>query len=92
MSDESTQRREAYQRIKAKRGFWNHVAIFVIVNTFLIVIWALNDAGTGNFWPGWVLGAWGLALAFNAWSAYGPRRQITDADVDREIRRDDSHG
>lgn len=81
--DDSDERREAARkRVKAKRDFKSHVAIYVIVNTMLVVIWALS--GRGYFWPIWSIAGWGIGLTFNAWSVYF-ERPITEDEIRREM-------
>jgi len=36
MTDE--QRRQAMGRIQAKRGFWTHLAAYIVVNAVLVVV------------------------------------------------------
>ena len=43
----------------------------MIVNAALIGVWAIT--GAGYFWPGWVLGAWGIGLLFHAWATFGQK-------------------
>ena len=77
-------RAAAIKRIKAKRGFREHLFSYIVVNAALIAIWAIG--GGGYFWPAWVLGGWGIGLVFNAWSVYGPgERPITEADIADEM-------
>jgi hypothetical protein len=82
-SDDELKRR-ARKRLQKRRDFSGHVAAYVVVNAMLIGIWAIT--GAGYFWPAWVLLGWGVGLALNAWDVYF-RREITDADIDREIKR-----
>ena len=82
MSDEELQA-FAVKRLKGKREFWQHFAIYLIVNAALVGIWALGDGG--YFWPGWVIFGWGIGIAFQAWNTFFSR-PISDADVEREIR------
>ena len=70
---------------KAQACVQADAASYVIVNAFLIVIWAVS--GAGYFWPVWVMGGWGLGLAFTAYKAYGPREAITDDEVAHEMTR-----
>jgi len=77
-------REAAIKRLKAKRDFWTHVATYVIVNAMLVGIWALS--GAGYFWPVWSIGAWGVGLAFHAWSTFG-ERPITEEQIQREMRK-----
>lgn len=75
---------EARKRLERQRKFRGDVAAYVVINAFLIGVWAV--AGFGYFWPGWVLGGWGLLLALDARNAFF-RRPITDADIEEEMRR-----
>ncbi|MEZ5144496.1 MAG: 2TM domain-containing protein [Acidimicrobiales bacterium] len=81
--EEQERRDAAIKRLKAKRDFRSHVVAYVVVNAFLIGVWALSSP-RGYFWPVWVLGGWGIGLATHAWSVYG-EKPITEDDVQREI-------
>jgi hypothetical protein len=50
-----------------------HVAAYVAVNVLLVVSWALS--GASSFWPGWIILAWGIALAGHAALARHQRRR-----------------
>lgn len=78
------ERNQARKRLEARREFTSHAGAYVACNIFMIGIWAFT--GAGYFWPGWVLGGWGVALGFHAVDTFG-RRPISDADVDAEARR-----
>jgi 2TM domain len=83
--DEMVDPREAaIKRLKAKRGFKTHLAAYVIVNTFLVLMWAVGDRG--GFWPFWTIVGWGIGLAFHGWSVYF-QAPITEDDVAREMKR-----
>lgn len=79
-------RESARKRLEAQRGFVSDIVAYVVVNAFLIGVWAFT--GAGYFWPAWVLAGWGAALALHGWDVYG-RRPITEADIDDELRRSD---
>ncbi|HEV7950576.1 MAG TPA: 2TM domain-containing protein [Glaciihabitans sp.] len=74
----------ARKRLERKRELVNHLLIYAIVNAFLVAVWAFT--GAGYFWPGWVLLGWGVFFVADA-SELMYRRGITDADIDRELRR-----
>jgi hypothetical protein len=80
----SSERDAAKQRVQVRRDFSSHLVAFVVVNGFLVAIWAMT--GAGYFWPAWVLGGWGVGLVLHAWDAF-VRRPITEADIDAEVRR-----
>jgi hypothetical protein len=84
MDDYQDRREAAVKRVKAPRDFKTHVAAYVIVNLFLIGIWALGDRGF--FWPIWVMLAWGIGLAFNAWDVYF-RKPISEEEIQQEMER-----
>jgi hypothetical protein len=74
----------ARKRVEARRGLSAHAVTYVVVNLFLIAVWAMT--GADYFWPAWVLAGWGVGLALNAWDVL-LRRPITEEDIEREIRR-----
>lgn len=84
MYEAEDSREAAVKRLKAKRDFRRSLVAYVIVNAFLVVIWALGDRGA--FWPIWPIAGWGLALGFQAWNAY-VTKPISEADIQREIER-----
>ena len=77
------EREEARRRVQARRDFASHVVAYVVVNAFLLLVWASTG---GYFWPVWVLGGWGVALLLHAWDVF-VRRPVTEDDVDAELRR-----
>ena len=52
---------QAKKRVEAKRGFYIHFAIYVIVNILLILIWAFA-ADRGFPWFIFPLCGWGIAI------------------------------
>ena len=77
-------REQARKRLESRRSLSTDAVAYVVVNAFLVVVWALS--GQGYFWPAWVMGAWGIGLAMHAWDAYF-RKTVTEADIDDELRR-----
>lgn len=73
----------ARKRVERKRKLLGDFIAYVVINAFLIGVWAVT--GFGYFWPGWVLAAWGVLLGLDAWSVYF-RRPLTEEDIDRELR------
>lgn len=78
-------RDRAVKRIQKRRDFSAHLAVYVLVNGFLVVIWAMTNAG-GFFWPMFPVLGWGIGLTMHAWDVY-LTPEITDADIDREVER-----
>ena len=75
---------EARKRLQARRDFGANLISYVVVNAFLVGMWAMT--GGGYFWPAWVMGAWGVGLVLHAWEVF-VRRPITEADIEREMHR-----
>jgi fatty acid desaturase len=75
---------QARKRVERKRKFSADLVAYVVINVFLIVVWAAG--GMGYFWPGWVLAGWGMLLVLDAWNVFY-RRPVTRTDVENELRR-----
>lgn len=77
-------RERALGRIKKKREFQAHLLSYVLVNGFLIAIWA-TVAGGGFFWPAFPIAGWGIGLIFHAWDVYGS--EPSEAEIEREMNK-----
>ena len=84
---EQASRDRAVTQLKKRRDFYGHLLVYVLVNTFLVVIWAVVDAH-GFFWPVFPIVGWGIGVVMNAWDVFW-RPQITEHDIQREIERED---
>lgn len=84
MSDTDPRREAAVRRLKAKRDLRTNLVGYVVVNAFLVVIWAVT--GANFFWPIFIIGGWGFGLAMHAWTVYG-QKSITEEDLTREMER-----
>ncbi len=79
------QRTRAIRRIRDKRAFWRHLAIYLAVNALLVAIWAVTSGG--YFWSVWPMLGWGIGVAAHAMSVYVGPSEISEADIDRELSR-----
>jgi len=77
-------REAAVTRLRKKRDFGMHVLVYLLVNGFLVVIWAVT--GADFFWPIFPIAGWAIGLAANAWDVYG-RRPISESEIQREMER-----
>jgi len=77
------EREAARKRVEKKHKFRGDAVAYVVINLFLIGLWAAT--GFGYFWPGWVLAGWGVLLILDAWNVYC-RRPITEEEIDKELR------
>lgn len=87
-------RKAAVASLQRKRKFGRDLLAFIAVNGVLWIIWALTDhTSDGSIpWPAWVSAIWGFFVLLEAWRTFvrWPRslfRPITDADIEREMRR-----
>jgi len=84
---EQAPREKVVRQLKKRHDFYGHILIYVLVNAFLVVIWAVTDAH-GFFWPVFPIGGWGIAVLMNAWDVYW-QPEITEEDIQREMGRQD---
>ncbi len=73
----------AIKRLKKRHDFHGHLLVYVLVNTFLVVIWALTTPG-GFFWPVFPIVGWGIAVVMNAWDVYFGS-EISEDEIHREM-------
>lgn len=84
----------AKKRVDQLRGFYTHLAVFIIVNTFISFFRvkddvdagdelsvALTDGGNFSLWL-W----WGIGLAFHAYGVFGTRLFMSKEWEDRKIK------
>lgn len=76
-------RAAARKRIEKRRGLQGGMVAYVVINAFLVMVWALT--GAGYFWPAWIIAGWGVGMLLGLWDYL--RGPVTDADVDAELRR-----
>ena len=83
VQDQLSDYERARVRLEKKRKFRSDFVAYVVVNAFLVGIWALT--GAGYFWPGWVLAGWGVGLILTAWDVF-LRQDVTEEAIQREMR------
>jgi hypothetical protein len=82
-AEEPGLRERAKVRLRKKAEFRSHLLAYVLVNAFLVTIWAVT--GASFFWPVFLIVGWGIGLAFHAWDIYqGP---FTEEQIQREMQR-----
>ena len=84
MSDDEI-RQLAQRRVAAKKGFFSHLASYIVINAMLVVIWAIN--GGGYPWFLWVTGFWGVAVIFHCLGVFVFSREGSDWEQN-EIRKE----
>ncbi|HSL67362.1 MAG TPA: 2TM domain-containing protein [Actinomycetota bacterium] len=77
-------RERAVERLRKKSEFRAHLLSYVLVNGFLVIIWAIT--GASFFWPVFLIAGWGIGLVFHAWDVYR-RQEYSEEQIQREIHR-----
>jgi hypothetical protein len=62
-------RAAAVERLKKKREFYAHAIAYVLVNGFLVALWAITSP-EAMFWPVFPILGWGIGLAFHAFDTF----------------------
>lgn len=78
-------RERAVKRLKKRREFSQHLLVYVLVNAFLVVIWALTGIHE-FFWPVFPIVGWGIAVVLNAWDVYR-NDEFTEEQIRHEMER-----
>lgn len=71
MSEEEI-RKLAESRVSRKKGFFIHLTVYIIVNSFLVIIWAITSS-VAKYWFPWFifpLAGWGVGLLFHGMSVF----------------------
>ena len=66
--DNEQEYRRAQHTVKSIRGFYVHLAVFVMVMACLLLI---NVMSGGAWWVQWAFLGWGVAVAINAVIVFG---------------------
>lgn len=82
-SRETVLREQAIKRLKKRRDFKGQLLVYVLVNAFLVVLWATTSQGF--FWPVVPMAIWGIFLVMGAWDVYSPD-EFDEESINREIQ------
>ena len=77
----------ALRRIKRRRAFIGHLAVYLAVNALLWSIWIVNGVANGFGFPWPVLPTvfWGLFVLVQGLTVHRPRH-ISEEEVERELK------
>ncbi len=77
----------AKKRVEEKKGFYIHFAVYVLVNIFLVIIWAASGAGFP--WFIFPLGGWGIGVLFHFLGVFLFSRQSNweKREIEKEVER-----
>jgi hypothetical protein len=83
--DETELRDRALKGLKKRRDLHAHMLIYTMVNTFIVIIWALTSRH-GFFWPIFPMVGWGIGVVMNAWDVWRGD-DFDEARIVREMNR-----
>lgn len=83
-SPQNLLREQAIRHLKKRRDFKGHVLVYLLVNAFLVVIWAMTSDG-GLFWPIFPIVGWGIGVVANAYDVY-VADDISEEQIQREMQ------
>lgn len=76
---------------KRRAGFKSHLAVYVVINTFLWGIWFFNGREFSDLnipWPAWSSVGWGIGLIFHYLGAYVfPRENSAEKEYEKLLSR-----
>jgi hypothetical protein len=78
-------RQRAIKRLKKRRDFAGHLLVYVLVNTFIVLIWFMSGSN-GFFWPVFPIVGWGIGVVMNAWDVYR-NDEFDEMQIRREMDR-----
>ena len=76
-------RERAVKQLRKRHDFRGHLLTYTLVNSFLVVIWAMTNSD-GFFWPIFPIVGWGIGVVMNAWDVYLSEDPTEDA-IAREM-------
>lgn len=79
-------RERAINRLKKRRDLQGHLLVYVLVNTFLVVIWWMTSGTDSFFWPVFPIVGWGIGVVMNIYDVY-----FADDFGEDDIRREMEH-
>ena len=77
-------RSKAEKRAAQRTALLSHIGAYVVVNAFLVIIWALT--GADYPWFLWVMAGWGIGLAINIIAYFSGRKG--EAAKDRMVQKE----
>ena len=61
---------ELWEQAKARAGFKTHLAVYLVINALLWLIWMFTGGTNVHPWPIWPTIGWGIGIIFNYLGVY----------------------
>ena len=79
--------KKAEKRVRAKIGFYFHLAAYILVNLVLVFIWYFATGG-GYLWFLWPIMGWGIGVLFHGLGVFVATGSIKERMIQKELDRD----
>ena len=86
MNADEELRSEAIERLKARRGFFIHLGVYLLVNAALFAVWWMSTPGA-YYWPMWTAFGWGIGVAFHGLAVVIGSTEPTESSIEHELTR-----
>ena len=77
----------AKKRVEEKRGFFKHLAVYILVNIILVCVWAFAPDGGGFPWFIFPLCGWGIGIIFHFLGVFVFGGKSDRAAIEKEVER-----
>ena len=77
---------QAKKRVEAKKGFYIHLTVYILVNILLVLIWAFA-ADRGFPWFIFPLGGWGIGILCHFLSVFVFVGKSDKSAVEKEVEK-----
>ena len=87
MIDEQERYKRAKETVEARKGFFSHLLIYLLVNAGLFLMNLLTTGEDRVWWFYWPLFGWGIGVAAHGFSVFGIFGLFGRGWEEREIKR-----
>ena len=77
---------KAEKRVEAKIGFYIHLAVYIAINIFLIIINLITS--TAYLWFKWPLIGWGIGVFFHALGVFVLSGRLKEEMIEKEMEKE----
>ena len=79
----------AKKRVKAIKGFYVHLTVYILVNLFLIIMKSFSEGGWEQFWQWQTYNTaifWGIGIVFHAFNVFGMKFLLGENWEEKKIK------
>lgn len=76
---------ELWKKAKARASFKSHLRVYIIINSFLWLLWLITDASAFP-WPIFVTLGWGIGVVVNYFKVYRSEKSLAEQEYEKLIQ------